>query len=354
MRFALLLLVGLPCCACSSESADAESGSAGSSGTGAAGGAAGQAGAPGGDLLPVPDDGIQVTLDGASIAAGDDIEQCDIGAFPGEPGSTYYTNHVELAMAKGSHHIHLRSIEAGSVADGNADVGERAKCDGNGEQPFGSGLDQIIGSQSPYSEAKYPDGVGLSFVGGQKYLWDYHYVNAGKATVDAHAAANLHLVEAQSVRRIAQRFAYYNLTIDTPAHSQAGFEMECKMTQDVEVASLTRHTHRWGTTFTVWYTGGARDGTQVFSSDDWEHDTTHAFAPPDVLHAGEGFRFRCEFDNTEDRALRFGSMTSDEMCILYGSWWVAAEGDTPGVQDCVGQTVGTDGVVHGTHFDPTG
>ena len=46
-----------------------------------------------------------------------------------------------------------------------------------------------------------------------------------------------------------------------------------------------------------------------------------------LFRKGEGFRYRCEYQNTEDRTLRFGTKATDEMCNLFGSWWVVNEGD---------------------------
>jgi hypothetical protein len=48
------------------------------------------------------------------------------------------------------------------------------------------------------------------------------------------------------------------------------------------------------------------------------------------MKQGEGFRFQCKYQNTEDRALRFGTSATDEMCILLGlAWNAGAERDIP-------------------------
>jgi hypothetical protein len=49
----------------------------------------------------------------------------------------------------------------------------------------------------------------------------------------------------------------------------------------------------------------------------------HPFAEPQLFKAGEGFRFQCDYNNTEDHALRFGTQARDEMCILFGLAWDA-------------------------------
>ena len=41
------------------------------------------------------------------------------------------------------------------------------------------------------------------------------------------------------------------------------------------------------------------------------------------MKQGEGLRFECNYQNTEDRALRFGTSATDEMCVLFGMIWNA-------------------------------
>jgi hypothetical protein len=106
---------------------------------------------------------------------------------------------------------------------------------------------------------------------------------------------------------------------------------------------LTRHTHRWGTEYEVWYAGGANDGAQIFSTPDFEHDVNHIFDSPIDVKTDEGFRFRCDYENTENHALRFGPNATDEMCILFGLWW-SETSNTPPSQDCVMTQIGDDGV----------
>jgi hypothetical protein len=98
---------------------------------------------------------------------------------------------------------------------------------------------------------------------------------------------------------------------------------------------LSRHTHRWGKDFEAWYVGGERDGQHLFTSRDWETDIGFAPDPPLTVRAGEGFRFRCDFDNTTDAPLKWGDKATEEMCILYGSWYVANPGEAPAAQSCI-------------------
>jgi len=64
------------------------------------------------------------------------------------------------------------------------------------------------------------------------------------------------------------------------------------------------------------------------------------------MKQGEGFRFQCNYQNNEDRALRFGTSATDEMCVLFALIWNAgSERDLPS-QDCNITWVDSSGVGH--------
>ena len=112
------------------------------------------------------------------------------------------------------------------------------------------------------------------------------------------------------------------------------------------VSAFTRHTHRWGTEFSVWHSGGARDGEQIWTSLDWEHETLFTFPEPVLLRAGEGFRYRCTYANDMARRLRFGTRVHDEMCMLYGPAWAAHAGEELEETYCHVTWIDGDGIGH--------
>jgi len=36
---------------------------------------------------------------------------------------------------------------------------------------------------------------------------------------------------------------------------------------------------------------------------------------------GSGFKFQCDYDNTQDKTLIFGKDLGQEMCVLFGMMW---------------------------------
>lgn len=286
--------------------------------------------------LETPSDGFQVRSQGAPVEVGQDIEYCEVAELPGTPDQTYYVRSVELGNGLGSHHLIVSAATPGSRAEANLltkNIGDKVQCLG-AEQAFGQGFEGIDGIQQPYGRLDYPDGIGRVYHGKQRIVFDYHYLNLTKSTVMAKSALNIHLTDAAHVTHIASVFGFTNWTIDTPPGKTGSFTAECHFKNDVKIAGLTRHTHRWGTDYSVWYSGGARDGEHIWTSTNWEHDVDHPFSEPIVAKAGEGFRFQCNYNNTEQHALRFGTNASDEMCILFGLIWDAGDARTVPSQSC--------------------
>jgi hypothetical protein len=311
---------------------------------------------PGGAMpepeLSAPANGFQLRTRGTEIGVSEDVEYCEIVKLPGTPDETFYVTGYDIAMTDFSHHLIVSAINPGSEADQTFQEGDIQPCFGAQDLAGFQQTTDVTGAQTPRISYTYPDGVGKVFTGGQKLIFDYHYLNTSTEPVSAKHAINFHTTQADTIDRIAQRLAFVNLTINTPPYSQASFTGECKFDQDVMVGALTRHTHKWGTGFSTWFVGGERDGEHIWTSNHYELDTLHSFEEPLLMKAGTGFRFQCDYDNTTDRALTFGEKATDEMCILFGLWWVVGDDDPVTPQFCIMTSTDTDGVSRGTKQIP--
>ena len=301
---------------------------------------------PGGDpvsTLEVPTQGFQMKSIGTTILAGEDVEYCEVAVVPGEEGEDIFFNRVETALSGYSHHLIIYTVEPGSEADANTTVGEILPCQGTHD--LGDGIGSIGGAQKPYSNTVYPEGAGRKLIGGQKIIWNYHHLNTSTEDVAARHALNVHTVP--SIDHLAKTMAWVNIGINTPPRSRAEFTGQCAVRDDVMVWALSRHTHRWGTDFDVYFAGGERDGEHLWTSTDFELDINYAFEEPILMRKGEGFRFTCAFDNTTDEPLRFGPKATDEMCILFGVYWAPEAGAEVSRQSCVMFKEDENGVAHG-------
>lgn len=290
------------------------------------GGGGDAAGCSDGICLAPPDNGFQVQSQGTMIAAGEDVEYCEVVQLPGTAADTYYVNKLESKMTNGSHHLIVVAVEPGSNTESGLEVGQRVNCVGPGG--FGEDLIDVTGSQTIYDVDAFPQGVGRVYRGGQFLVFNYHYLNATEAALPARAAVNFHLTDAADVEHVAVDFGFYNLSINTPPGESRSFTKTCYFNEDVMVHKLTRHTHKWGTDFTVWYAGGPSDGEQIFTTPTYE-DNDHIFPAPIMVPAGQGFTFECSYFNDTDDTLGFGTKATDEMCILFGTYWSASGAEIP-------------------------
>jgi hypothetical protein len=276
-----------------------------------------------------PGEGFQVRTIGADVPVGQEIEYCEVAQLPGNPGELYWVNDIELGNGQGSHHLLMSAAIPGSPAEQKIKelkIGDHVSCI-SAQVAFGEvGLPTEAGVQTRHDRFKMPKGVGAKYYGGQYLIFDYHFLNTSSDTIHALSAANLRITDAASITHEAAQFEWANYTINTPAHSSQAFTAECHMKKDVMVATLLRHTHKLGTNFDVWFAGGAHDGEHIWTSTDWESETQFTFPEPLLVKAGEGFRFQCGFTNPGTKALRFGTSTADEMCILFGAMWEAQSG----------------------------
>src|SRR5688500_14029777 len=115
--FALLLLPSMLACS----SGDEPPGPSPS-----AGGSAGSGGAPSNNPLdlPAPERGFQVTAKGTTIAAGQDVEYCEVVEVPGTPSDVYYTNRFEAALTPFSHHLNVYAVDPNHPVDAYVKVGD--------------------------------------------------------------------------------------------------------------------------------------------------------------------------------------------------------------------------------------
>jgi hypothetical protein len=280
--------------------------------------------------LTPPSEGFQIETRGTTIEPGQDAEYCEIVRLPGDASDAYHVNVFETEMTNGSHHLIVDAVEPGSEMEASLEEGQVIPCIGAFQ--LGDETKPVTGAQLPTHVDSFPEGVGRTFQGGQLLVVDYHYLNPYQEPLEAKVRINFHTVDASRVTKEARAFGFYNFGIEIPPKQEASFVTECTFSEDVYVYKLTRHTHQWGKDFNVWYAGGERDGDLLFASEYYE-DVDHVFDEPLLVPAGDGFRFECSYFNDEDYTLKFGVKATDEMCILFGTWWEATDGHAPG-QSC--------------------
>lgn len=297
--------------------------------------------------LELPSRGFRVASLGRAIAPGEDVEYCEIGELPGTPDDEYIASAFEVANGRGSHHIIISAAQPGTPADARIrarSIGEQIPCISAGSQFGTDGMITLAGAQTSYGRLDFPEGVGLRMHGGQRIVFDYHYLNTGEEAIPAKSAIAVHTTEARDDITIATGYAFTNFTLDVPPGTERTFTASCKLERDAIVMGVGRHTHRLGTDFAVWFEGGSQHGEHIWTSHDWEHELSFSFPEPRLVKAGEGFKFACGFLNEGEVPLRFGTSATDEMCILSGVMWSPTKGEELPADDCVVTWIDDEGI----------
>jgi len=281
--------------------------------------------------LAAPQYGFQIRDQGTTIQSTEDVEYCEVVVLPGDESDVYYINGFDSAMSLGSHHLIVAAVIPGSSTDENATPGDRVSC--VGPDGFGGDLLDVTGQQLPYHQDAFPEGVGRIYHGGQKLIFDYHYLNVTEGPLEARAAVNFYTADESCVEKIAESAGMYNLNIGIANGDTGSFTKACTFKQDVMVYKLSRHTHQWGTDFPVEYVGGAHDGDLIFTSPSYE-DPDFIFDEPILMKAGEGFRWTCNYDNDSGHYLMFGPNATDEMCILFSTIYSPDAKEVSGDEGC--------------------
>jgi hypothetical protein len=280
------------------------------------------------DLLepPATGQGLQLKMV-STIAPGHETERCK---FFQVPAGGLNVNSAIVRYVPGSHHVLLYRTSLTSIPT-QTRSGETLVVDENGvfDCPEGAAGDWdvtgvVAGAQSPKAKngASFPPGVAAKLAAGTVLLINTHYLNATSKPLVAEARLNLYTLPDKDVAHEGGFLFFYNPFIRIPARSSASSRMRCTLSQDITLISAQSHMHKRG----VGYVANlveASDGsfTQIYESHDWEDVPIAEWSPGMSLRKGQAIDYTCQFQNPEDRQIRQGATTKDEMCMFLGNYY---------------------------------
>lgn len=280
----------------------------------------------GDDILvaPVAGQGIQLEMV-TTLDPAQEIERCQFFQAPPEG---LWVNAEVVRYTPGSHHVLLFSTRYQTIprkTTGGEERDTRGVFDCKNGAAAEWDIDGVIGgSQSAEGPATLtlPEGVAIHVPGGAVLLMNAHYLNASGAKVKATARMNLVAVPRDTVTDEAGVLFWYNFYIRVPALGTAEARMRCPITRDATLLNVQSHMHRRG----VGYQADLLDpsGTVVerlYENDHWENVPIRSFSPGKALSAGQRIDYRCRYENGENRTVVQGLKTSDEMCMLVGTYY---------------------------------
>jgi Copper type II ascorbate-dependent monooxygenase, C-terminal domain len=266
--------------------------------------------------------GEQFTM-GTEIAAGDERESC---LFV-RTRAPMIVNRDEIRFTSGSHHVLLfltqyEEIPTKDLTGAAVDTSGVFDCT-QGVQGFWA-LGGLVGASqnaSGKSAISFPDGVGLRVPANSVLMFNVHYINATDHAVTPEVAVNLHSIPEAELKEEGGLLFWYNPFIKVPANGHSVMTASCPLSSNVKLTNLQSHMHRRGTNYRATLISAEQQRNEIYTSTDWEDVEVAAFSPSIDAKSGSRLEWTCEYENPEARDVYQGPRSTDEMCMLIGSYY---------------------------------
>ena len=261
-----------------------------------------------------------------------------------------FINKVEIFYPAGSHHFIIYRLTEEGLSKGLLNNGVIPDIAVNPEHTFREldtddfdpvlgifAVDRVfvIGTQTDDTLFQFPEGVGLRLPGDTVYDLNSHYINLlGDETLIGETYVNIYTIPEEELQSEAFEIFYSNRSINVPP----GTTRVSKMTQLVKdelerrghdpdatmsVFLLTSHMHRHGELFEIFQ---GSTGDLLHRSVAYDDAPINLFDPVLRLDPDDSLKFRCTHNNYDkDEPLGFGLTSEDEMCIIFGYYYIPTE-----------------------------
>ncbi|MBR57505.1 MAG: hypothetical protein CMH54_05525 [Myxococcales bacterium] len=249
------------------------------------------------------------------MGPGDETTKCVVKRLSNT--EEIWVQAIRTVLSKGSHHMIVYK------SDDEEERPEPFSCTPFVETLSGGGYPLII-TQIAEETLAFPDAVALRFEPGQMIRIEAHYLNYYPEDIVAHGDVYFDTINADDVEHEMDMLFYGTPDIEIPpntVHHTPWYFLDVK--DGKKVFAMTGHTHQMGTNVEVKVATGADDENpvSVYPPEgeifDWAEAPVTQFTPPLSFSEGEGFFYRCSWDNTTDETLKFGESGTDEMCFFW-------------------------------------
>jgi hypothetical protein len=269
----------------------------------------------GDNLPPGPDPNVLELEMHATIPANSEVEYCKFVEIP-----TTYITHDTIEFTGGSHHVLVFQTPYPSIPthkDDGTPVDTSGVFDCTSGATNGWTVSKVIGgSQNRDGEAllSFPPGVGLH-VGGVALI-NVHYINGFDQPLETDVRIAFDTLSSSEVTQEGDVLFLYNPLISVAPGQTSRAEWRCPVYRDIHIANVQSHMHARG----VGYAARVDDQAPFYVNDRWEGVPVQHYDDL-VVVAGSTFDYHCDYRNTTGRAIYQGPRTTDEMCMLIGSYY---------------------------------
>jgi hypothetical protein len=276
-----------------------------------------------------------------TIAPGDEVEHCKFVTVPDS-----WITRDDVTFAPGSHHVLVFQTPYTAIPTEKEDgtpVDTSGVFDCSDGATNGWRVSKVIGgSQNANGESvlAFPPGIGVH-VGGVLML-NVHYINATDQPLTPNVLIDLFTIPEAEVTEEGDILFIYNPLISVGPDATSRASWSCPVYRDITISNAQSHMHARG----VGYEARVDAAAPFYVNDRWEAVPVQHY---DNLVVPEGARlnYHCDYQNTEDHAVYQGPRSTDEMCMLIGSYY-PADPRTANCLDPTGNLPGGDWIGNGT------
>jgi hypothetical protein len=291
---------------------------------------------------PGPETGPKLELRmAATIAAGAEREYCQFVTVP----ETWVTKDA-VELTPGSHHVLVYQTPYASIPthkDDGTPVDTSGVFDCSDGVFNGWSITKAVGgtqNQTGGSFLSFPEGVGTR-VGGV-LLMNVHYRNGSDEPLATDVKVAFDTTTADRIEQEGDIMFLFNPLISVPAGGTGRAHMRCPAYRDITIANAQSHMHARG----VGFEAGVGDSAPFYVNDDWENVPVQGYEGLTVK-AGSVLDFHCDYRNTGATPIYMGPRTTDEMCVLFASYY-PADPRTATCRDESGMFLGGEWIGQGT------
>jgi Copper type II ascorbate-dependent monooxygenase, C-terminal domain len=287
---------------------------------------------------PAPGEGVQFAMT-TSLEPGVEAEHC---LFVQGPDEEIWITRDEARFDLGSHHVLLYETGYDEIPTEKQDgtpVDTSGVFDCTDGATNGWDITKLIaGSQNATGDSmiRFPEGVAMPVRAGAVLLMNVHYINASDEEIEPEARMNLHTIPEEEVDTEGDLLFLYNPLIRVPAEGTSRARWRCPVHEDITIANVQSHMHARGVGFAA-MVGGEEE--PFYENEAWSEVEVKSFEPFLEVPAGSSLEYFCDYRSGEDRVVYQGPRSTDEMCMLIGSYY-PADPRTANCEDDSGQTAG--------------
>jgi hypothetical protein len=246
--------------------------------------------------------------------------------FVRAPAEGMFINHDEIRYSKGSHHVLLYETSYDAVPTAKQDgtpVDTSGVFDCSDGATNGWSVTKLVaGSQNAdgTSMLAFPPNVAMKVRPNAVLLMNAHYINASAEMISPEVRVNLYTVPEAEVETEGDILFLYNPFIHVGPMSEGRARMRCPIHKDITIQNVQSHMHARGAGYQALFVGEANP---FYTSERWEGVPVKDFGAGLQVKAGSWFDYQCDYKNTEARDVHQGPRSTDEMCMLIGSYYPA-------------------------------